>query len=328
MIATFLSALRMATSAIVRNKLRTALTMLGILIGVAAVVVTTAIGTGARGKINDQIAGLGSNLMVVFPQANQASGARGAQGQAARLTEADAKALVHGATSIAEAAPYLRSIAQLVYEDRNVSTQVIGTTRGYFTKLSQTEKGPLAADMRAIVGTKPDPAAIERMSALPHYNAQIRTTCVPTRLEAGHADNALPQIARAMVNCRILPGHTADEVQQTLEKVLADPKLAITRTGKEIPGKPSPLDKELFAAVEKLTAKYWPGTPVVPMMSTGATDGKFLRNIGIPCYGHSGLASDIADVRAHGKDERVNIKAFAEEQQYLYELVKLLAGGR
>jgi putative ABC transport system permease protein len=133
MITTFLSATRMASVAIVRNKLRTVLTMLGILIGVAAVVVTTAIGTGARGKINDQIAGLGSNLMVVFPQANQASGARGAQGQAARLTEADAKALVRGSTSIAEAAPYLRSVAQLVYEDRNVSTQVLGTTRGYFT---------------------------------------------------------------------------------------------------------------------------------------------------------------------------------------------------
>jgi putative ABC transport system permease protein len=133
MISTVLSALRMAMTAIVRNKLRTCLTMLGILIGVAAVVVTTAIGSGARGKINDQIAGLGSNLMVVFPQANQASGARGAQGSAARLTEGDAKALVRGATSIAEAAPYLRSIAQLVYEDRNVSTQVIGTTRGYFT---------------------------------------------------------------------------------------------------------------------------------------------------------------------------------------------------
>jgi putative ABC transport system permease protein len=133
MITTLLSALRMATVAIVRNKLRTGLTMLGILIGVAAVVVTTAIGTGARGKINEQIAGLGANLMVVFPQSNQASGARGAQGSAARLTDADAKALVRGSTSIAQAAPYLRSIAQLVYADRNVSTQVIGTTRGYFT---------------------------------------------------------------------------------------------------------------------------------------------------------------------------------------------------
>ena len=132
MITTLLSAMRMAFVAIVRNKLRTGLTMLGILIGVAAVVVTTAIGTGARAKINDQIAGLGSNLMVVFPQSNQASGARGAQGAAARLTEGDARALVLGATSIAETAPYLRSIAQLVYEDRNVSTQVIGTTRSYF----------------------------------------------------------------------------------------------------------------------------------------------------------------------------------------------------
>jgi acetylornithine deacetylase/succinyl-diaminopimelate desuccinylase-like protein len=202
------------------------------------------------------------------------------------------------------------------------------TTRGYFQKLSQTEKGPLAADMRSAGSPKPDPAAIDRLSALPFYNAQLRTTCVATRLEGGHADNALPQLARAGVNCRILPGHSVDEVQQTLAKVLAEPKLVITPIGHDDPSAPSPIAKELFGTIEKLTAKYWPGAPVVPMMSAGATDGRYLRNIGIPTYGHSGLAADIADNRAHGKDERVNVKAFADEERYLYELVKSLAGGK
>jgi putative ABC transport system permease protein len=116
---------------VARNKLRAGLTILGILIGVAAVVITTALGAGARGQIDEQIEKLGSNTLLVFPQANQASGARGAQGSGGRLTEDDAKALVRGSTSIAAAAPYLRSFAQVVYEDRNVATQILGTTRDY-----------------------------------------------------------------------------------------------------------------------------------------------------------------------------------------------------
>jgi len=201
------------------------------------------------------------------------------------------------------------------------------TTRAYFQRLSQTPN-PNAADMRAVLAAKPDKAAVDRLAAVPLYNAMLRTTCVATRLEAGHADNALPQLARAMVNCRVLPGHSPDEIQQTLAKVLAEPKLAITAVRKDTASAPSPIDKELFGVVEKLTAKYWPGAAVVPTMSTGATDGRYLRNIGIPTYGHSGLAGDIDDVRAHGKDERVGVKAFADEQQYLYELVKALAGGQ
>ncbi len=132
--ATFLSALRLSILAIVRNKLRTGLTTLGILIGVAAVVVTTALGAGARAKINEQISALGSNIMIIFPQQNQASGARSAQGSwGARLSEDDVKALVRGSTSIAAAAPYLRASAQVVYEDRNVNTQIRGTTRAFFS---------------------------------------------------------------------------------------------------------------------------------------------------------------------------------------------------
>jgi acetylornithine deacetylase/succinyl-diaminopimelate desuccinylase-like protein len=205
--------------------------------------------------------------------------------------------------------------------------QLNDTTRGYFEKMATLEHGQLAQDMKSLTSAKPDPAAIERFTAQPPYNAQIRTTCVATRLEGGHADNALPQLARAMVNCRILPGQTVDETEKTLERVFADPKLVITRSGRDTGSDPSTLNKELAAAIEKLTPKFWPGIPAVPTMSAGATDGRFLRNAGIPTYGHSGLASDIFDVRAHGKDERVSISALFEGEQYLYELVKLLSGG-
>jgi acetylornithine deacetylase/succinyl-diaminopimelate desuccinylase-like protein len=205
--------------------------------------------------------------------------------------------------------------------------QLNDTTRSYFDKMGAIEKGPLGADMKAVASAKPDPAAVERLSALTPYNAQLRTTCVATRLEGGHAENALPQMARAMINCRILPGQPVDDIQKQLEKVFADPKLIVTATSRDTPSDPSALNKELFSAIEKLTQKFWPGIPAVPTMSAGATDGRFLRNIGIPTYGHSGLASDIYDVRAHGKDERVRAAALYDGEQYLYELIKELSGG-
>ena len=198
------------------------------------------------------------------------------------------------------------------------------TTRGYFEKMSAVEKGQLAADMKAVLATKVDAAAVQRLSALPPFNAQLRTTCVATRLEGGHADNALPQLARAMVNCRAVPGTKIEDLQATLERVLANSKIAVTPIKRDTTSPPSPLDTALLAAAEKLTAKFWPGVPVVPVMSPGATDGRFLRNAGIPTYGHSGLAGDMFDNRAHGKDERVAVKSFFDEQEYLYELVKLL----
>jgi acetylornithine deacetylase/succinyl-diaminopimelate desuccinylase-like protein len=156
----------------------------------------------------------------------------------------------------------------------------------------------------------------------------LRTTCVATRLQGGHADNALPQIARAMINCRILPNHSTEEIRSTLVRVLADDGISVTPDQPAKPSPPSPLNPQLVQTIEKLTAKFWPGVPVLPLMSTGATDSLYLRSAGISAYGHSGLAGDIFDVRAHGKDERVEVKAFFTGQEYLYELVKQLSGGR
>jgi acetylornithine deacetylase/succinyl-diaminopimelate desuccinylase-like protein len=205
--------------------------------------------------------------------------------------------------------------------------QLNDTTRGYFEKMSELQSGQLAADMKSILSAKPDPAAIERLTAQTPYNVQLRTTCVATRLEGGHADNALPQQARAMVNCRILPGQPIEDIQKQLEKVFADPKLVVTATERDTGSEPSVVNPELQGAIDKLTRKFWPGVRSVPTMSAGATDGRFLRNIGIPTFGHSGLASDIFDIRAHGKDERVLAASLYNGEQYLYELIKEVSGG-
>jgi acetylornithine deacetylase/succinyl-diaminopimelate desuccinylase-like protein len=210
--------------------------------------------------------------------------------------------------------------------DYQFPVQLNPTTRLYFERMASMEQGQLAADMRAVLSPTPDPAAIERLSAKPPYNAQLRTTCVATQLEGGHAENALPQLARAMINCRILPGHAVEEIQKTLGSVLADPDIVISADKRDTPSAPSPLRPELLKKIEALSAELWPGIPIVPSMSAGATDSRFLRNAGIPAYGHSGLANDIFDVRAHGKDERVSVKAFTDGQEYLYRLVKVLSG--
>jgi acetylornithine deacetylase/succinyl-diaminopimelate desuccinylase-like protein len=202
------------------------------------------------------------------------------------------------------------------------------TTRAFFERVAERENGPMAAEMRSVVSGRTDLEApsFVLLSAIPFYNAQLRTTCVATMLEGGHAGNALPQSARAHVNCRVLPGEPVEEVRETLVRVLADDKIAVTQLHEPILSQPSALHRELMQAIEKLTADFWPGIPVIPIMSTGGTDGTHLRNAGIPTYGHSGLA--IEDVRAHGKDERVPVNSFFEGTEYLYRLVKMLSGGR
>jgi acetylornithine deacetylase/succinyl-diaminopimelate desuccinylase-like protein len=152
----------------------------------------------------------------------------------------------------------------------------------------------------------------------------MRTTCVATRLEAGHADNALPQQARATVNCRLLPDESPKDVQDTLVRMLADPAIAVTAVNAPRPSPASPLRPDITRAMEQVTNQMWPGVPVVPIMSTGATDGLILRRAGMPVYGVSGLFDDIDDVRAHGKDERIAVWAFFDGVEFMYRLVKAL----
>ncbi len=201
-------------------------------------------------------------------------------------------------------------------------------TRVFFERMSAIQTGRDATDMKAAVRLPPDVAAISRLAQSPFYNALMRTTCVATMFNAGHAENALPQTATAIVNCRILPGESPDEVLHTLIDVLADDKIGVSPIWEVTPSPPSPLVPEIMKAIEQVTEEIWPGVPVVPTMSTGATDGLYLRNAGIPVYGVSGLFGDIDNIRAHGKDERIGVNAFYEGQEFLYLLVKILSSGK
>jgi acetylornithine deacetylase/succinyl-diaminopimelate desuccinylase-like protein len=182
--------------------------------------------------------------------------------------------------------------------------------------------------MRAVAKNPKDTAAVRRLSAQPVYNSMLRTTCVATMLEGGHAPNALPQLARANVNCRVLPDHDVKDVQATLVKLAGDTAVHVSPAPEPRGGPASPLTPEVLGPIERLTKEMWPGIPVVPIMGTGATDGRALRQKGIPTYGVSGLFGDMDDSRAHGRDERMLIKSFFDGQEFLYRLVKELSGGR
>jgi acetylornithine deacetylase/succinyl-diaminopimelate desuccinylase-like protein len=199
-------------------------------------------------------------------------------------------------------------------------------TRGYFQKMSAIETGHSAADMKTIAAVTGDAEAIKRLSVSPYYNALMRTTCVATRLEAGHAENALPQTARATVNCRILPQENANDVHRKLIEVLADNRISVTFIKEPKPSPPSPLKPEIVRPIEELTRAMWKDVPVVPIMGTGATDSLYFRQVDIPMYGVSGIFSDIDDNRAHGRDERIGIREFYEGHEFLDKLVKSLAG--
>jgi acetylornithine deacetylase/succinyl-diaminopimelate desuccinylase-like protein len=199
------------------------------------------------------------------------------------------------------------------------------TTRAYFERSAALASGPQGADMRAIAKNEHDSAAAGRLSTSPFYNAQLRTTCTPTMLEGGHAPNALPQMARALVNCRILPGEKPAEVQAVLVRVVGDDSVKVTPIDSGKPGTASPLLPAVMTPVEKVTQRLWPGVPVIPEMETGATDGWRLRDVGIPTYGLSGIPLDVDDVRAHGRDERIMVKSFYDGVEYMYQLVREVA---
>lgn len=198
-------------------------------------------------------------------------------------------------------------------------------TQLFFERSAALEEGELAEAMRGVLKSPPDAAAIAYLANTPYYNSRLRTTCVATRLDAGHADNALPQRAQATVNCRVLPGESIDAVENTLVTVIGDDQISFSRAAVAKPSPPSPLTPEVLGAIESITEDMWPGVPVVPTMSTGATDGLYLRIAGIPVYGVSGLFGDIDDVRAHGQNERIRIESYFEGQEFLYRLTTALS---
>lgn len=193
-------------------------------------------------------------------------------------------------------------------------------TREYFERMSGRAEPRAAAAMRQLLqGSAPGADALAGQS--PYWNSTMRTTCVATRLDAGHADNALPQTAQATVNCRVLPEESESDVRATLRKVFNDPQVEISFKRAPLPGPPSPLRPDVMQATERVTARLFPGVLVVPTMLTGATDGKYLRAAGIPTYGVSGIFFDMDDIRWHGRDERVGVQDLYDGREFLYQLV-------
>ncbi len=199
------------------------------------------------------------------------------------------------------------------------------TTREFFRHWAPLAPPDAQPAIQALLENPGDPELSAQLVKWPYYNALARTTCVATMLDAGHAENALPQTARATVNCRVVPQSTEEETQNVLAAIAARQGVTVSRIDPAIPSPPSPLEPAIVEAVSDVAEAMWPGIPVIPEMSTGATDGLFLRNAGIPVYAVSAIAEDPADQRAHGQDERIRIDAYYDALEYWYRLVKALS---
>jgi acetylornithine deacetylase/succinyl-diaminopimelate desuccinylase-like protein len=189
--------------------------------------------------------------------------------------------------------------------------------------MARIETGPTGQALDNFDGSK---TSLQRAAAAsPTWNSMLRTTCVATQIEGGHAINALPQLAAANINCRVLPEDSVEYVQQTLTRIVADPQVSTSILGEVNKGPASPLTPAVVKAVSAATQQEWPDIPVVPLMVPYATDGAYTRAAGIPTYGVQGLFMDRDDIRFHGRDERLLVSSFYEGQQFLYTLVKLLS---
>ncbi|MFN0180915.1 MAG: M20/M25/M40 family metallo-hydrolase [Gemmatimonadales bacterium] len=199
-------------------------------------------------------------------------------------------------------------------------------TREFFSRTAELEAPAVGRAMKAIVANPNDPAALRVLAADPRYNSMLRTSCVATQLNGGHATNALPQLAEANINCRIYPTETAEQVRDSLARVIGDPGVKVLIKTQRPASPATVLLPEVMDPIKRITKEMWGDIPVIPTMSTGATDSRFFRALGVPAYGVSGLFSDpTVDARAHGRDERMRIQSYYEGQEFLYRLTKALA---
>lgn len=205
---------------------------------------------------------------------------------------------------------------------------VTATTRVGFDTFADIQKNEQSADMHAVAKDPPDLAAAERLSQVVQFNAQLRTTCVATLVSGGHAENALPQRAKATIQCRMMPGDTAEHVQAELVKALNEPKISVTLDAPPIVSPESVPTPQILAKAKSVVNSMWPGVPIMPTMSTGFSDGRQTRNAGIPTYDLGGMWSDLNENRAHGRDERIGVQEFDESVEYTYRLVKAMSKAR
>jgi acetylornithine deacetylase/succinyl-diaminopimelate desuccinylase-like protein len=237
----------------------------------------------------------------------------------------------HSSRPVKENAIYRLAAALTRVSNYDFPPQFNDANRGYFAAMAplQAAKGEtaIAAAMSALVSHPDDASSIALVSAKdPSWNAMLRTTCVATMLDGGHATNALPQRAGAIVNCRIFPGVSQETIRAQLEQIVADPKVAVTTQAIRGPSSlPPPLTPSILDPVKKLAAEFWPGVPVVPILQSGATDGQFLNAAGIPTYGFNASfsGSDLGNV--HGLNEYIGVSTLMQDRDFMYRLVKLYA---
>jgi acetylornithine deacetylase/succinyl-diaminopimelate desuccinylase-like protein len=240
----------------------------------------------------------------------------------------------HSSEPRADNAIYQLSQALINISRYQFPMELNNVSRPYFAQEAGQATGQRQADIRGILKTPPDEQAVQRLSKLPPDNAVMRTNCVATRLDGGHANNALPQRAQANVNCRILPGHSLEEVRQQLIKIIADPEVTVRyvaddgkvaeKTPDRVSLAPPPLNPEVLKPLEAVVAQMWPGIKVVPYMDAGASDSIYTSAAGMPSYGITGIAVDFDDVRAHGRDERIRVASFYTGNEFFYRFMKAL----
>jgi acetylornithine deacetylase/succinyl-diaminopimelate desuccinylase-like protein len=230
----------------------------------------------------------------------------------------------HSSLPVADNAIYHLAFALTHLSEFGFPLKTNEVTAAYFAEMAKIESGAVKEDLAKVAAGSQE--AMQKVAAAtPAWNATLRTTCVATQLEGGHAINALPQLAAANVNCRVLPEDAPEYVLTTLKKMVGDEQVSITPMSDLTAGPASPMRADVLAAVSRSTEKLWPGVRTIPIMVMGATDGRYLRAAGIPTYGIQGFFFDRNDIRFHGRDERMAVASFYEGQSFLYDLVKRLS---
>jgi len=228
----------------------------------------------------------------------------------------------HSSRPVPENAIYRLSAGLGRLSAYNFPVELNPVTRAYFERMAPIVGGEIGAAMAAIARDPNDSEAAAILSRDPSYNAMMRTTCVATQLDAGHAPNALPQRARATLSCRVLQGHTAEEVQAELQRALGDTQINVIVERRRNGSRPPQLTRAIMGPVERTVQRMWPGTPIVPTMTVGATDGRFLNNAGIPTYGMSGMFSAPGETNAHGLNEKIRVASLYQGREFLETVIR------